>query len=187
MTRASLGAIFSTILSAVVLLGTSGCGVSTEVEDPNLTVEMYGIFEAPSSAEGDSAPRWQTYLLDEVRATYEADDRAGVESVVLKSNLDRTLKILDRPQIIYEKDLSKYDGKRFRSITLIFDPTVVIAGIEKSNHELTLSSGEIVWEGAKKFNEAKGFDLTIKVQWNNTVDTSGTETVSAPEFTKELN
>jgi hypothetical protein len=151
---------------------------------------MYGIFDAPSSAEGDSAPRWQTYLLDEVRATYQTktgETWGPAESVVLKSSLDRTLKILDRPQIIYEKDLSKYDGKRFRSITLIFDPTVVIAGIEKSNHELTLSSGEIAWEGAKTFNEAKGFDLTIKVQWNNTVDTSGTETVSAPEFTKELN
>lgn len=158
--------------------GLSGCGMTTTtLTNTNLTVEMYGVFQTPAGAQGDSVPKWQTYALEQVTLHLTAGD----EDLITDTD-PTSVKILDRPQIIFEKSLSKYDDEPMTGITVSFDPVVVVEGQEKSNHALTLDSGDLALDASKTIDAAKGLDLKIKVAWRNTVDTSGTETVTAPEF-----
>ena len=165
---------------------TSGCGISTDVTDPNLTIEMYGVFESPAGAEGDTIPKWQTYLIEGVTLHLAATDTADAEDVALYTGDPTALKILDRPQIVFEKDLTSHDGKVISGITVSFDPIIVVAGPEKSDHEVTLDTGDLTLTATKTIDKTKGLDLFIKVRWRNTVDTSGTESVTPPTFDLSL-
>lgn len=153
----------------------SSCGVDTEIEQ-NFHIVMFGVLTSPQGVTGDEDPIWQKYTLQSV--SFTSDD--GNEETSLYSGENATVKrIVDRPQIIYEKDIALLNGKSFSKATVTFDSSVVGAFGDKENYQIVLTNPTLTLNKTFTVEDGKGLDLEIKVNWKNTVNDS---TMSEPSF-----
>src|SRR5687768_747468 len=95
-------AVLILLLSGSVL----GCSSSSGIEsDQLLIISMFGAFEAPPEAEGNNEPKYQSYELTDITMT-TAD---GTEVIDLYDIEPKTVRIINRSQIIYDLDASDYE------------------------------------------------------------------------------
>jgi hypothetical protein len=142
---------------------------------------MHGIYSPPVGADGNSAPRSQTYLFNGVTMT----DSAGT-AVSLYSGDPKTLKIIDRGQLVFSNtDMTDYEGTTFSSALIQFDPTIVVTSKSGTNSTLAMSSGDLQLDDSYVVTKSKEQVLTIKIAWGDTVNIAddGTETITPPTFT----
>lgn len=164
----------------VLMMALSSCGAST-TSSSSFKIRMHGIHSPPPGAEGSSAPRSQIYLFKGVTLT-----AADSTEIPLYEGDPTTLKIIDRGQIIFEKeDMSDYDGTAINSVNIEFDPTVLITSKDNKETSLELSSGDLLLNDGFTVTKNKEQVVTIKVSWGDTIasDDAGNEVVSAPAFT----
>lgn len=159
------------------------CGASTSSltgGEQNFVVEMYGVFQAPVGSEGTYEPKWQNYLLTEVYLT-KAEDGSTVD---LMTDDPATLRIIDREQIIFSADVSEYDGVTFSSLTVVFDPSVVVAGKVSDENIIVLDTGDVTLTQDFAVETARSVTVLLKVKWKNTIseDAAGGEVFYPPGF-----
>ena len=179
---------FSKILIGVfgvpAIAGLTACSSATTslTTAAKLTVVMYGVFEAPVDATGGAEPRFQTYTLNSV----DLVDGDGVVTALF-SDPPKSLRIVNRSQIIAELPLTDYVGKSFSSVRVGFDPDVVGGGKIEAAMPATLGNPVLELVEPITVAAAKDVRLKIKVQWKNTVSRDEdadpkTEVMSAPGF-----
>ena len=163
---------------------TYSCGVSTSSltgGEQNFVVEMYGVFQEPVGTEGAYEPKWQNYLLTDVYLT-KKDDATTVDLMTTDSE---TIRIIDREQIIFSADISEYDAVTFSSLTVVVDPSVVVAGKTTDENVITLDTGDITLTKDFTVEKAQAVTVLLKVKWKNTIsldDASGQEVFFPPGF-----
>ena len=159
---------------------TASCGATTS-STSSFKVRMHGIHSPPPGAEGTNAPRSQTYLFNGVTLT-----KSDGNALELYEGDAKTVKIIDRGQIVYLKDdMSEYDSTAITAVKIKFDPTVVITSKNGNSSTLELSSGDLDLNQAFTVTKSKQQTVTIKIAWGDTISIAddGTETISAPTFT----
>jgi hypothetical protein len=173
------------ILMVISFLGVAGCGINSSTTS-SLTIRMHGSLEAPLGASGSTSPESQTFLFTGVTLN-PADGSTPVE---LYEGDPLTYRVITRPQMIFnDNDISDYDKLSFASITVNFDPTVVVATADKADNLLELESGAITLYEAFTLTAGKAMTLTVRALWGKTVsidETTGEEVISAPSFTMTI-
>ena len=167
-------------LLAFACLTASGCGVST-TSTSSFKVRMFGIHSPPAGADGNSAPRSQTYLFNGVTLT----DSAG-KAISLYTGDPKTLKIIDRGQLVFSNaNMTEHNGTTYVSALIQFDPTIVVTSKSGTSSTLALSSGDLQLDDSYVVTKNKEQVLTIKIAWGETVNIAddGTETMTPPTFT----
>ena len=179
-------------LASAVILGSAigpfwGCAQSTKLDlTEKLTVAMQGVFEAPVDATGNADPKFEKFTLSAVTAV----DSDGT-SVNLYEDDPKEFRIISRPQIIFEADISDYVDKSFNTVALTFDPTTTVGGKIESDLAVALTDASPMLTDTFTVEKAKGLRLDVKVQWKNTVTRDedadpASETASSPTFTLEM-
>lgn len=159
-----------------------GCG-QTLSTDETLTVVMYGVFESPADATGNVEPRSQSYSLTGV-SLLNAD---GTATSVMTETDPKSLKIINRAQIIEEASLHAYVGTTFTGIRVTFAEALTGAGKYEPAMATTLTTTDLDLVETVAVESASTFRLKVKVQWKNTVTrdetvTPPTEEMTAPTF-----
>jgi hypothetical protein len=148
-------------------LGLLGCGkTSTSGE---LNIEMYGVSVSPADAAGDQAPRWQEFKL--VRASLITAD--GTPTVIHEETDPTAVRIIERPQIIFQKSTEDYENK-YSGLSLDF--AAAITGADRKGNELTATLPTTTLTLTQEIDLS---DLTgsvtyvVKAAWNNTINSEG--------------
>ena len=158
------------------LLCLMGCGSSVKVGKQIFNIHIFGTSVAPDGATGNKDPIWQKYTLTGVSFL----NTDSTDATVLYDGLKAAeTTVVDRPQIIYSKDIGTYNAKSFAGITASFTPTVTGAHDKKVDYTFTLPSPTMQISQAFKVETGKGLDLTITINWKNTV--SG-DTMEPPNY-----
>jgi hypothetical protein len=166
----------------------SGCGDVASVDAKHyLRVVMMGAFEAPEGASGNGEPKYQNYMLRDVSGTLEETG----EVIDLYDDDPLEVRIVSRSQIIYEADISDYEGKIFSQFDVALADTVTGIGASGDELEVTLPSDVLSYAKSYTVPKAKSARLTIKVQWKGTIVTDedadpAVETMTAPTFDLDL-
>tara|TARA_B100001094_G_C18115121_1_gene763524 strand:- start:965 stop:1489 length:525 start_codon:yes stop_codon:yes gene_type:complete len=161
----------------LVLLGfISGCGGLSVVPEQKISIEMYAANETPeTAASGDTSPIYQSYTL--LNVSFLSQD--GSEVVTLfEGDGSRSYKVVTRPQIVYSKDISLYNGEEFSAISVGFATTVTGASSEQENLSMNLSDPLELYS-AVTVEEGKGIDVLIRLKWKNTISGS---TMELPQY-----
>jgi len=167
--------IGSTILS---------CGLDDLAGTQNLTVEMAGTFVAPDSATGNAVPRNIIFTLTGI-SMREKDTQT---EVAMLENATTTVTVINRPQIIFEKNVKSLKGTTYDQFTASFSNEITISGKFNAT-PLTQLDGTIVLTKEFTIEEAQGVKVTIAVNWKDiiTSDTvAKTDTVTDPTYTTKL-
>ena len=167
-------------LLVIACVAASGCGINT-TSTSSFKLRMHGIYSPPAGAEGNSAPRSQTYLFNGITLT-------GTDGtpVSLYTGDPKTLKIIDRGQLVFSNnDMTDYNGTTFSSALIQFDPEVVVTTKTGTSSTFSLSSGDLQLDDSYLVTKGKEQVLTIKIAWGDTVNIAddGTETITPPTFT----
>ena len=164
------------LLAAFILSGTMGCGSSTKVGQQIFNVHIYGSAISPDGANGNKDPVWQKYTLTGVSFI----NAGGADATVMYDGTSpQTYQVVDRPQIIFSKNIKDYNAKSFAGITATFSPQITGAEGKKADYTFTLPSPTLELDQDFKIETGKGLDFSIQVQWKNTVNG---DTMSAPAF-----
>lgn len=163
-----------TITIASVLM--TACGLSTDTTQ-YLSIQMYGVSEAPASAAGNASPVWQNYSLTKV----DMMNADGSEATTLFDDAasPKTAKIVNRPQLIYQKDVTDLAGNDYSAIQLTFDTAVTGGSKNSSDHTFTLTTGVQTLTQNFTIEDGKDKTLTVQLRWLNTVQDT---TMQEPEF-----
>jgi hypothetical protein len=164
----------------------AGCGISKSTLGltQGITIAMTGTFEAPPDAAGNSDPRFEKITLNKV--TLNKSDGTTVDA----SPTDPAeFKILSRPQIIAEKDLTDAVGTTFTSIDFEFAGTVLVTGRYSTDMEVALPNPTPSYSGSFTVEQQKSVRLDISLQWRDTVtrdDSAKQDSATAPAFSLDL-
>lgn len=169
----------------ILIAVLSGCGITIDA-DETLNLYMHGSNYTPSGVDPNNEdaadPLWQEYVLTNV-----AFDGTGGQVVLYNnSNNVESIRIVEREQLIYEKDISDLEDTVFSSVAITFKSTVVGAYDSKKDYTFTLTDPII--SHAEEFTVETGKDLNvrIKVRWRKTVDLNS-GTMIEPDMTVSIN
>lgn len=160
----SLGKSLKLSFIALNVLFAGGCGVSTTVEQI-LNIEMYGTNASPSNAQGEFDPLWQEYVLTSVVFVDENTNQV----VVYNGGSSQKVRIVNRSQIIYTKDIETYNGTTFSSCSIAFNPQITGAYGDKEDYTFTLTTPTLTLDDSFTVETGKGLNMYIKIKWKNTV------------------
>lgn len=149
----------------------SACGVSLDSESV-MRIEMYGSSTVPASATGDKNPSFQNYILKSI----------GLVSAAGTTNLldsEDSYKIIDRAQLLYEKDMSNFKGNEYTGISITFGPAVTGGNAKQSDLSFTLSNETISLVKTFTIQSAKSITFSIEAHWGNTLADG---VMTEPEF-----
>lgn len=175
------------LLISVVLI-SSGCSLDTNVDfSEKLTMSMVGSYESAEGASGNSEPRFVKVTLNSASLT--KSDGTNVE---LYSGEPKEFRIINRPQILLEADMSSYVGETVSAITLSFAPDIIGAGRIEDAMQSSLLNSTVSYQQAYKVEKAIQKRLDVSLQWKNviTLDESvspHSETLGMPSLIVELN
>ena len=147
-------------------------------------VAMTGMDKIPDSATGNRDPAFESFTLNSVTLTRE--DGSTVDGF---ANDPKTLRIINRPQIISSADLGSDIGTTFTKVTVQFDPNVQGGGRYQSDLKITLPTGELSYSTPFKISKAQSRRLDIWVNWQNTLDENNsdkTDSLQVPSFELSL-
>ena len=152
----------------LLALLAQGCSVG-EVEE--IEIEMYGVATAKDGVSGDQDPTYQTWWLKEVHivptegetisATYDGDGLS--------------FRIVDRPQIIYQQDLSDYLGVEFSRLEMVFGATVQGGNQSISGASFPLSQTTLTLNGPFEMKKARKLQVLLELAWANSLSESQME------------
>lgn len=162
------------------LLMVTACGNLSDLSEtkPMLKLSIFGVNESPDTAEGNSTPRFYELSLQglNLRTT-------DGETISFAPEQTETYRVINRPQIIYEKDITEYAGTEFDRLTVLLDPEVTVGGKFASDHALTLSDSTISYEQSFSAKKSSDLEFGVKIQWMNTLtEGDSSETVAIPSF-----
>ncbi len=162
---------------------TTGCG-TTLTTDTKLRIRIMGSLTQPTGATGSESPQAQVFLFNNV--TLHPDD--GSAGVDLYTGDPLELRVVSRPQEVWSTtELTDHVGKGFSSVTVKFDPLVVVVDQSGDSHDLTLDSGDLVMSEPFEIIDGKETVVTIRSSWGKTITPATEEvaetTVSSPSFT----
>lgn len=167
--------------------GISACGDATKLDLTEvLSVAMQGTFEAPPAADGNSEPRALTFTI--LGLTMTRDD-GTVDDLFADETEPKEVRIINRPQIVYEPEVHDYVDVTYTKLTLTLDASATAKG--KYEDEIAVTLAQPVAEFVDTFTveKAKSMRLDLSVQWKNTVsrdDDEKTETMTSPTFVLDL-
>ena len=165
---------FWAFLAALTLL--VGCGSSVKVGKQIFSIQIFGVSISPDGATGNEDPTWQKYTLTGVSFL----SQNGAEATALYDGADAAeAQVVDRPQIIYSKDVSAYDSQTFAGITATFAADIVGAFGKKEDYTFTMPQPTLQHDEVFKIEAGKSLDLIVKIDWKNTV---GDEGMSLPTY-----
>jgi len=163
-----------------LLFTLSGCGLDKKIGEMNLYVEIFGVFKAPPGAEGNVAPSSIDLLMTDI-VLYSADDN---EDMILLEEGGASYDVIDRPQIVFSKNIKGDKDRRFSSATFTLDPEIGIRGKYQSDF-IELTEPTITLAEPIVFAPGKNLRLIIEIYWHKTVlrdDEAGTEEFFQPQF-----
>jgi hypothetical protein len=168
------------VLATITFL-IAGCGDLGSLSDSGkLRVVVYGVYTAPESATGNATPEHYELSFSRLQLTQSTGT-----IVDLSPATTETLRIIDRPQIVYESDLKDYVDSSFSNVSLLFDSQVLVGGKYNSGYDLTLSDPLISEAAEFTVYEGEDIEIAVMIQWRNTIerDTEAkSESVQAPTF-----
>lgn len=167
--------ITKTFACAILLAALSGCGAFSD--ETKLEIQMYGIARAPETATGDRDPQFQTYEFTSISLLSAEGDFDLLEEA-------ESFKIVDRPQIILDKDMNEQIGKAYTGINVVLSPDVVGGDSQAPELSFTLSNPTLALEQAIDIEEGKSKTITVKLIWANTI---GSEAMTEPSFEITVN
>lgn len=145
------------------LLSLGGCDV--DIGKQTFKLQMLGVEAPAEGASGDASPKSLTYTLTGIRFT--AEDGGSDLNFELKDP-EKTYRIVNRPQILFAKDLTVDEETSYQNATLTFGSAVTGETTGGGELSFTMANPSLVSEA---FSLKKGRDLNIiiKVNWQNTV------------------
>ena len=174
-------------LSSILFLFMSSCNNTALTFTEKLEIAMVGSFNQPPEATGNADPKVLVFTLMGGQVTLGG----GAELNLFKDQEPLEFRIIARPQIILESDLSTYLDEEISSVSLTFAPT--LGGVGKYSETLTatLTSPRPAYTTATKIQKGQTIRLLISALWKNTVTVDDstkppTETLSAPSLVIEL-
>lgn len=160
-----------TIFSALCL----ACGaVST---DQVLKVTMYGVSKAPAQAAGDREPDFLSFQLNDVQLLGKSG--AGPTDLLIDEEEPKVYRIIDRPQVIFEKAIADLEGESFDGIVLRFAATVEGGDSQASSLSFTMANPDISLNQELLVEKAENLECTIKLNWGNTLTD---ESLGEPDY-----
>lgn len=166
---------------------TSACGQATDLDLTELlSVAMQGTFEAPPAAAGNAEPKALTFNI--VGVTMTRDD-GTVDDLFAAETEPKEVRIINRPQIVFEPEVADYVDVTYTKMTLTFDPTATAKGKYEDEMAVTLAQPVAEFEDTFTVEKAKSMRLDVSIQWKNTVtrdDDEETETMTSPTFLLDL-
>ena len=159
---------FHISLIAVLLMGSFIQSCSDLVKNTKyLTVRVVGVPVAPEGATGSYDPIWQEYTMEGV---YLSPDPDADGELSLYSGDPTAFKVIDRPQIIYKREIpSGWVGEKFDSLFVRFSTSVTAAGKYADDYKLELLESDIGNAEGFTVEKGQGIAATINIQWKNTV------------------
>ena len=152
-----------------------GCGVSLD-STQTITIEMYGVSVTPTGAAGTSDPLYQNYTLAAV-SFIDAD--GGTATLSSAEDLVET-KVVNRPIIIFNKDISGLAGNTYAQLTVQFNAAVTGGSKVNDTGSFTMTSDTVTLAKEITVETGKSQTYYLQIQWRSTVDDNGT--MSVPEF-----
>lgn len=151
-----------------------------------LTFTMVGTYIAAEGASGNSDPRFIKVTLVGVSLTKEDGS-----TVALYEDEPKLFRIINRPQILHEVDMSPYVGQTLSSLTLNFEPSITGGGRVEDAMESSLMTSTVSYQQAYKVEKAIQKRLEVQLLWKNSValDESvkpNTETLGQPGIALEF-
>jgi hypothetical protein len=146
---------------------------------------MLGTLVAPEGTEGNRDPVWQEYTLEGI---FLSPDPASTDALSLYSDDPKAFKIIDRPQVIYKREIdATWVDEKFDSIVVHFSPTVMAAGLYADDYSIELPDGDVKFTDGFTVEKGQGILATINVQWKNTIlrdeaSDPPSESIIAPTF-----
>ncbi len=143
-------------------LSAQACSVG-EVEE--LEVEMYGVSSAKDGVSGDRDPSYQWWWLKEVHIV-------PVEGETISAIYDEegiSYRIVDRPQIIFQQDLSDYLGVEFSKLELVFGSTVLGGNQSITDLSFPLSQTTLTLTGPFTMKKARKLQVVLELAWANSL------------------
>ena len=171
------------LLSICATVLMTGCGIN-EIGEQKLQVFMYGVNQASTGATGSVAPRALNVTLNSISIT----DTDGTPKV-LDSAMSYNTNIINRQQIIFEKDIADLEGNSYTSATLNFASDAVIVGkYNDLNTTLEDDVAEMVISDAFTIQPGQGVSVYIKIKWANflTIDDENGEDQVDTDVTLEF-
>lgn len=157
----------------------SACGL-TETPAATFRIEMLASAEVPETATGDKDPRWETFTLTGVSMA-SAD---GSENYELYDGTDaKEAKIVNRPQLIYQKNIDSMAGMEMSAVSVSFDTALAAGSDGHDDLAATLSTGAFTLTEDFTIEEGQTRTLQVLVKWGKTVsDTTLQEPAIALDF-----
>ena len=153
------------------------CGIDS---DQFINIEMYGVYTSPADATGNGTP--QSLVMNLTGVTLLNSD--GVQETVLYSGDPIELTIVDRAQLIYQKDMADFEDSTYLQVTATFDVSYQANVKDVGAVSDTLTSGTITYSGAYTVETGKSETFSIKAFWQNILTDSAITSDPTFEMTK---
>ena len=149
---------------------------SAVTQDQLLTIEMYGVTKAASTALGDKNPNFQSYQL--LAVDFLSADGSS-KTNLFNNEDDRTFVIVERQQIIFAKKISELVGVTYSAIQVTFHPTVKGGRDESPDNSFNMTNPILSLTTPLVVATGKSLDMVIKINWGNTLSDAG---MSEPDY-----
>jgi hypothetical protein len=144
--------------SFLAVLLAQGCSLG-EVEE--IEVEMYGVVETVEGAAGDRDPSYQTWWLKEVHIVPSEGDPLDF----VYDNEGIPFRIVGRPQIIFQHDMSDFMGVEFSRLELVFGDEVLGGDQNIKDKSFTLSQPTLTLTGPFEMKKARKLKALLELSW----------------------
>jgi prophage tail gpP-like protein len=171
------------LAAAALLASLTACGTSLTLKT-GLQLVMTGVLDQAVGATGNADPKYEGFVLKSAAFT-----APGGTTVSMYDGPDLSLRIIDRPQIIADKDLTSYANESITDVVVVFGSTVTAGGKYSDDLAATLTNPTQTYSQAISVTQDSMQQLTINVQWENSItrdDSAKSETLQEPSFELDL-
>ena len=173
------------IAGSVLFIGLlTACGEGVfETESSLFSVEMQGVFIAPQDAVGSQDPIQQSFEIVDIQ--FVSSERE--ETVSVYDLEPAVIRVVSRPQIVFESDIKDLEGMSFTEVHLTLAESVLTQTTSGQELEGQLPDPVLVFHQPFSLQK-KSLKLRIDVQWKDTVyrDLDGVLAATPPAFSMSL-
>lgn len=157
------------------IIGCGGLNINSVIKT-KIQFEMYGIYSMPEGAEGNKDPIAINFKLKQIIMDINE------ESIQKNFTNNEQIIIINRPQIIYEMDLSNYTNSNINEIQVEFDSDILIKA-KYEEQTIDISNPIISYSTPIAIKTSQTINFIIQVLWRNIVTQQNqTEIFSEPGF-----